>query len=354
MPVAILAILAVVAAAIAQLGSIVAHPPVIDLGFIEPRSTITRSFQLVNPGPTPVTIASATPTCTCTTVEAAGKIVPPRGFLELPLTMKVAASTGVKVAAVTFTFVGGPPPVTVEMKGEIAYPVRATAIDFTNGATVPYINAFGDPTLPQGAAAPPLTGELTVTAIDGHPFRIESVMGKAPVFVGADPASTSPQTSYKVRYSFEGLACEHVPPFLVIATDHPKAPVIDLRVRHKCTKIAPQLPFAEYRANLGVLAPGVPTPFEFEFKKSSGWKVTAVQSRDPRVVVELLDQRSDADHAMISLAATAAVTARGIVLVPISMTATDPSGATRSSDFWVYFDAVAGAAAPPPSQNAGS
>ncbi len=343
-------LLALIVAVVSQLASIVADPASINLGFIEPRSTITRTFRLVNTGNTPVTIASATPTCTCTTVDATGKVIPARGVLEIPLTMKVAASTGVKVAAVTFAFAGGGAPVTVEMKGEIAYQVRATAIDFTNGATVPYINAFGDPAQPQGTATPPLTGEVTVASIDGKPFRVLSVMGRAPEFATTDAAATEPKSSWKVRYNFEGLACEQVPPYLVIATDHPGAPIIDLRVRHKCTKITPTLPFAEFRSNLGVMVPGVPLPFEFELKKAVGWKVTHVQSKDPRVKIDLVGQRVDAEHGLVSLVATAAASTQGIVLFPVTMTAIDPNGATRSSDFWVYASVVPATAV----QNAGS
>ena len=343
------ALLALIVATVSQLASIVADPSTINLGFIEPRSTITRTFRLVNTGSAPVTIASAAPTCTCTTVDATGKVIPAAGVLEIPLTMKVAASTGVKVAAVTFTFAGGQAPVTVEMKGEIAYPVRATAIDFTNGATVPYINAFGDPARPQGTAKPPLTGEVTVTSIDGKPFRVLSVMGRAPEFAAPDTAATNPKSVWKVRYNFEGIPCEQMPPYLVIATDHPSAPVIDVRVRHQCTKISPTLPFAEFRSNLGTIAPTTPLPFEFELK-TPGWTVTQVQSKDARMKIDLVGQRVDAEHGLVSLVATAAASTQGIVLLPVTMTAIDPTGATRSSDFWVYANVVPAAS----TQNAGS
>ena len=158
--------------------TIIVDPPLIKLGFIEPRSTITRNFRLINSSTKPVTIQSATPTCTCTTIEAQGKIIPPGQSLELPLTMKVAASTGIKSAAVTFTFAGGIAPVTIEMSGEIAYAVRGTTTDVTNGAMVPYINAFQDPSAPAGTPPAPLSGTVTISSIDRSLFRINSVMGQ--------------------------------------------------------------------------------------------------------------------------------------------------------------------------------
>ena len=340
--------------------TIIVDPPLIKLGFIEPRSTITRNFRLINSSTKPVTIQSATPTCTCTTIEAQGKIIPPGQSLELPLTMKVAASTGIKSAAVTFTFAGGIAPVTIEMSGEIAYAVRGTTTDVTNGAMVPYINAFQDPSAPAGTPPAPLSGTVTISSIDRSLFRINSVMGQPAVFVNFNPQQDAPRNNYLVSYDFSKIPCERMPPYLIIETDHPQAPVIDMRIRHACTKISPQLPFAEYRSNLGIVTTGKEQPFEFELKHSQGWKVISTTSKDPQFTVKLVGQRADADNAMISLMISVNPSAHGIVLAPVTMTAMDPTGATKSSDFWVYFKAVppasaaAASGAPAASQKAGS
>ncbi len=318
------------------LADVIADPPSIALGFLEPRASVSRTFRLVNTSTAPVTIVSATPSCTCTTLEAAGKVIPAQGSVDIPVVMKVASSTGVKSAAVSFVFSDRSPPVTVTMSGEIAYAVRGTMIDPTNNARVPYINAFQDPAAPPGSAVTPLNGTVTIASIDQAPFTIQSVMDRPPEFVGFDPAADQPRHSYEVRYDFSTLPCEQVPPYLIVATDHPKAPVVDMRVRHLCTKIAPQIPFAEYRANLGVLTSATPLPFEFELKHSEGWRVIETTSKDPRVSVRFVAQRADKEMAMISLVAEASDSASGVVLAPITMTASDPSGARRTSDFWVY------------------
>ena len=119
-----------------------------------------------------------------------------------------------------------------------------------------------------------------------------------------------------------------------------------MRIRHACTKISPQLPFAEYRSNLGIVTTGKEQPFEFELKHSQGWKVISTTSKDPQFTVKLVGQRADADNAMISLMISVNPSAQGIVLAPVTMTAMDPTGATKSSDFWVYFKAVPAASAP--------
>ncbi|MSQ90557.1 MAG: DUF1573 domain-containing protein, partial [Phycisphaerales bacterium] len=299
----------------------------------------TRIFRLVNTGTAPVTIVSATPTCTCTTLDAAGKVIPAQGSIEIPVAMKVSAATGVKSASVAFAFSDGSPIVRVAMSGEVAYAVRGTTIDATNSARVPYINAFQDPATPAGSARPPLAGVVSVASIDGAPFTIQSVMNEPARFVGFNPASDPPRNSYEIGYDLSTVPCEKMPPYLIIATDHPKAPVIDLRVRHACTKISPTLPFAEYRANLGAIVVGAPHPFEFELKHSAGWKVVSTTSKDPRFTVKLVAQSADAENAMISLVALVDRSVRGIVLAPVTMTAVGPDGTQRASDFWVYFAA---------------
>ncbi|MBM4102258.1 MAG: DUF1573 domain-containing protein, partial [Phycisphaerae bacterium] len=135
--------------------AVLVDPPFISLGLMQPRDTVTRSFRLSNITDKPITIASVVPTCTCTTVDATGKVIPPKGSIDIPLTMKVAASTGVKTAAVTLTFSDRSAPITLQMQGEIAYAVRSTCIDVIENKRVPYINVFADPQRSPSVAPPP-------------------------------------------------------------------------------------------------------------------------------------------------------------------------------------------------------
>ncbi len=325
--------------------TVLVDPPLINLGFLEPRSTITRNFRLSNTSKVPITIDSVAPSCTCTTLDVAGKVIPALGSLEVPVTMKVAASTGIKSASVTLTFSDRSTPAKLTMSGEIAYQVRATCKDVVENVRVPFINLFDDPQRPKDVPPPPMAGTLKVISIDQKPFRILSVMNQPPVFAGFDPAKDPPETSYELVYDFSKVPCERMPPYLIIETDHPQAPVIDMRIRHACTKISPQLPFGEYRSNLGAVTTGKEQPFEFELKHSQGWKVISTTSKDPQFTVKLVGQTADADNAMISLMISVNASANGIVLAPVTMTAMDPTGATKSSDFWVYFKAVPAASA---------
>lgn len=327
--------------------SVLADPPLIGLGFIEPRSTITRKFRLSNITMKPVTITSVTPSCTCTTMDAVGKIIPAQSSIELPVTMKVAASTGVKNASVTLTFSDRSAPVQVNMSGEIVYAVRSTCMDIIADARVPYINIFDDPSRPRDVPPPPLAGTMKVMSVDRRPFRILSVMNEPPQFAGFDPAKDPPDSSYDLVYDFSKIPCDRMPPYLIIETDHPLAPVVDMRIRHQCTKINPVIPFGEYRSNLGAVIAGTLMQFEFELKKSAGWRVVSVQSKDPRFAVALMSQKADAENALVAMSILVEASVRGVILAPVTMTATDPSGAMKTSDFWVYFKAVAAAATPP-------
>jgi len=321
--------------------SVLADPPMIGLGFIQPRSTITRTFRLSNITLKPITITSVTPSCTCATMDAVGKVIPAQASIELPVTMKVAASTGVKTASVTLTFSDRSAPVQVNMSGEVVYAVRSTCMDIIAGARVPFINIFDDPSRQRDIPPPPLAGTMMVMSVDRRPFRILSVMNEPPQFAGFDPAKDPPDSSYELVYDFSKIPCDRMPPYLIIETDHPLAPVVDMRIRHQCTKINPVIPFAEYRANLGAVIAGTLMQFEFELKKSAGWHVVSVQSKDPRFAVALMSQRADAENAMIAISILVEASVRGVILAPVTMTATDPSGAVKTSDFWVYFKGVA-------------
>lgn len=312
-------------------GPIVAMPGIIPLGFIEPRSAVTREVTLRNTSSAPIKIVKAVPGCTCTTLDVAGKVIPAMGELKVPITMKVAGSTGVKTANVQFVLEGVPSILTVGMQGEVAYPVRAVQRDAATGAKAPYVDAFATPAN--------VKGEIEVVATDGKPFRVTSVQGEPPEYVGYNPAE-APRSAYTLRYDISSYPCPQMPPYLIVGTDRADAPVIDMRVRHACTKIEPIVPFAEFRTNLGAVAPGSAHEFDFELKQAKGWLATGATCDDPRVRIEFVQQKAvdPQGHSLVALRATFAADAKGLVLVPVTMLATAPNGKAVSSRFWLYAD----------------
>jgi hypothetical protein len=313
-------------------GPIVALPGTVMLGFIEPRSSVTREVPLRNTSDKPVRILKAVPSCTCTTLDVTGKVIPPMGELVIPITMKVSSATGIKTANVQFVLEGVPSVLTVAMQGEVSYPVRALQLDPKTDTRVPYIDAFTN--------AGKLTGLIEVVAVDGKPFTVTGVQGAPPKHVGFDPATDAPRTSYTVEYDLSGIECAKMPPYLIVATDRADAPVIDMRVRHACTRIDPVIPFAEFRVNLGVVRPGSTTNYDFELKQARGWTATGSSCSDPRIRVEFEKQKpvDSEGHSLVALKATVSPDTRGLLLVPVTLEATGPNGRPVSSVFWLYAD----------------
>jgi hypothetical protein len=313
-------------------GPIVVMPGTVMLGFIEPRSSVTREVPLRNTSDKPVRILKAVPSCTCTTLDVTGKVIPPLGELLIPITMKVSSATGIKTANVQFVLEGVPTVLMVAMQGEVTYPVRALQLDPKTDTRVPYVDAFTD--------ASKVKGVIEVVATDGKPFTVTGVQGAPPKYVGFNPAVDAPRTSYMVEYDLSGIECAKMPPYLIVSTDRADAPVIDMRVRHACTRIDPVIPFAEFRTNLGAVKPGSTSDYDFELKQARGWSVTGASCDDPRLRIEFMKQKpADSEgHSLVALKATVSPDARGLLLVPVTLTATAPTGRTVSSAFWLYAD----------------
>jgi len=313
-------------------GPVMVMPGTVMLGFIEPRSSVTREVPLRNTSDKPVRILKAVPSCTCTTLDVTGKVIPPMGELLIPITMKVSSATGIKTANVQFVLEGVPTVLIVAMQGEVSYPVRALQIDPKTDTRVPYLDAFTD--------ASKVKGVIEVVATDGKPFTVTGVQGAPPKHVGFDPATDAPRTSYMVEYDLSGIECAKMPPYLIVSTDRADAPVIDMRVRHACTRIDPVIPFAEFRTNLGAVKPGSTTDYDFELKQARGWTATGATCDDPRIRIEFVKQKpvDSEGHSLVSLKAVVSPDARGLLLVPVTLTATGPNGRSVSSVFWLYAD----------------
>ena len=294
-------------------GPIKAEPATVDFGFVEPGTTVAATIKLINPLDRPVTIGAAKPTCTCTTVDMVGKVIPAGGFIEMPMSMKTSQSVGSKVAAVNMAFEGIQQVLVVELRAETAYSVRAT------------------PNFIDALAPERMQGSFELASADGTPFSVLSLDGKPPVTL--DGAPMKPATRHVVRYDFTtgGGLWKSVPPFLVVETDHPKAPVIDLRVRHETTRISPPLGFAEFRANCGELKAKGSTEFDVEIKMMGKSRIERIQSLDPRFQVDLVLQREADELLVVRTRLTDLGKHSGPFLVPCRFFARG-----RQADYWLF------------------
>jgi hypothetical protein len=293
---------------------VIADPMGLDFGIVQPHTVLQGTFRLVNLSDAPRKILQAVPSCQCTTIDIVGKEIPPKGTLEVPVTMKVS-STGSKVSNVKVVIDGEPKPLSLGLKAEVSYPVRVQVPDM-NGAMQPFIDAAANPAA--------LSGVATVSSVDGKPFVIRSVQGEPARLVAGQ--GDAPRASWQVAYTLPGEPCEKVPAYLIVETDRPDARLVDARVRHACTRISPALDIAEFRSNAGVMAPGTGASFELEIKKLGNNRVGSVEALDPRFKASLVSQRSDGSSTLATIRIEPGPEIHGVFLTPLRIVGIDAEG----------------------------
>ncbi|MDA1106271.1 MAG: DUF1573 domain-containing protein [Planctomycetota bacterium] len=307
---------------------ILVAPANLDLGYMTPRAIVTGNFTLANTTDQPITVRAAAPSCTCTTLDIRGKVIPAHGTLDVPVKMKVPAAPGRKTAQVNVVFEGLDIVSVLNMEGEVAFPIRLTSVDKGN-QTNPFIDAHTDPTRTKGT--------IHAESLDRKPFTVTAVLGKPPVFVGFDPATETPRAAYDIAYDFSDATCELVPRFLTVETDRPDCRLLDMRVRHECTKIQAKIPWAEYRINAGAMVAGTTAPADIHIKRAGTSRAISVSSSDPEIAVGIANQVGDGDGVVVELTLAAAEAARpGLHVFPLTMKLANPQGQAIEDSILVY------------------
>jgi hypothetical protein len=282
-------------------GPILADPPGVDFGVVRPETTVEATIKLLNPLDHPVRIVRAVPSCQCTTIDMAGKVIPARGMLEMPMSMKTAKSVGKRSANVSLAFEGLQQVLLVTIECETALPIRANP---------PFIDAL---------APGRMLGSFEIAAQDGQAFRVLSVDGKPPVPAGSgDPSAR--QASHRLAYDFTAPGFR-VPKYVIVETDRDDCPLVDLRVRHETTRITPPFSVAEFRSSAGRIAPGGTGSFELEIKKMGEARVTGVRSLSPDAAVRLEGQKADGSSVLLTVAVTPRAGFEGLLAFPVEITA---------------------------------
>jgi len=301
-------------------GPITATPGSVDFGLVAPKTVVDATFVLRNDSDAPVRILASQPTCQCTAVEMAGKTIPARGSIEMPVSMETSGAVGVKQAAVSMIFEGVDTPMRVGLQAEVAYSVVARPL--------PYITTFG----PGNQFDPNrLAGTFRLESVDGEPFEVLSVQGDAPAFVGYDPAQDPPRSAYELRYDFRGLAANAVPKYLLVETDREDCPLVDLRVRHPSTRITPAFKFAQYRSMLGRAKAGEPNTFSIEIEEMGPLRFDTVYALSPDATADLVSQRSDGKNLLVTVEVVPRKDFTGMIEVPVTFVA-----GGRTSEHLVY------------------
>lgn len=197
---------------------VLVEPPMRDFGVVAPGTKHAATFQLRNVGKAPITVARAMPSCKCTDLTPIdGKVIQPGGALEVSAALLVPKTPGMKDAKIMVVFEGYNGMVEAKMQGDVTLPVRVAPA---------YVDAL------RGTQQ----GKVALSSVDGKPFRILSAGGKAPRFVGFDPAADQPRASYELEWRaadlLDGAA---LPQWWIVETDRADCALVPLRVRHETT-----------------------------------------------------------------------------------------------------------------------
>lgn len=194
------------------------EPANLNFGIV-PRYTIGKgTAKIWNVGDQPLRIVKSVTSCGCTSAEnLAGRVIPPGGFIEFKTEMEMKTGLGLKKEKISMLFEGyGSTYVAFFYNAEVARPVRVVP---------PYVDAVTG-----------RTGTVEVTSLDNKPFQILKAHGLAPQFVGFDPATDEPRTQYTLKWDMSQFNGKRLPWFWIVETDHPDAPVVDVRLRHNSTR----------------------------------------------------------------------------------------------------------------------
>ena len=225
------------------------RPSLLDYGRVAPSTTVTGTVILSNFSDRAVRILSAQPSCKCTVIsEINGTVIPPKGSIELEAALETQGTAGGKSSNIKVLFEGYSKVLTIPLKAEVSRAVRVTP---------PYINAVADSS---GKPSGKERGILTVDSTDLKPFNVISVQGRPPAFVGVVGDGSGAATTHQIGYDLD----EHydaegrLPRFMVLETDHPDAPLVEVLIRHKASNLQLNRNFklTDYKMNLGQCAPG--------------------------------------------------------------------------------------------------
>jgi hypothetical protein len=193
------------------------EPPVVNFGVVAPGTKHPARFLLRNIGSAPLTIERAQPSCKCTDIsDIAGKVIAPGATLELTASLLVPKSPGDKDAKVMITVAGYPGLVLANMMADVTQPIRAAPA---------FVDALKDKQ----------EGVVHLSSIDGKPFKVTSAGGRAPLFVGFDPAKDVARAAYDIRWRVAEISPGALPQWWVIDTDRADCAQIPLRIRHEST-----------------------------------------------------------------------------------------------------------------------
>jgi hypothetical protein len=302
----------------------------IELGQIKPGGAKSTTFEIFNAASTPITLTRITSTCSCTAgvVDDDNMIVPPGGIKNIKVEIKNRPNPGPVTERVTIWYRD---PATnrelnfgVEVTAEIAYIVKP------------------DPFFVNLLTGESRAGVVSLQAMDGKPFNVLSVNGQPPVFKRVDAIENAvpgeASTHHKIAYDFTDISDDDAGLFLIIATDHPESPLVDLRIVSNLL-LKQGAKFQRFKWNiavdrivLGAVSPGDSASRIVRFIGVDAAIDPVVEMEGADVTVAITDDRAVANGREIELTFTLSPDATGIVHDRLLVTVGEE---TRDIEFFV-------------------
>ena len=279
-------------------------PPVLDFGVLSPTDVAESVVKLRNTGTTELEVLSVQPSCKCTTIDdITGQKIPVGGFIELKAKMKPTSGAGDKKAEIKVLIDGYSRIVSIQLKSEVSMPVRVRPY---------YMNIV------TGQAQ---NGRTVIESIDGRPFKICAIGGYAPRFVGFDPTKEEPANHYVVEWDVaRDFPSGKFPRYLIVETDHPDCPIVDVFVRHETTMPKIAIALSDYRHTFDRLEAGKSVEFTVTCTKlEADEPIIAASAGSTDLKVELVSQVREGTDTIVTLRATSMSSTRGLVYVNASI-----------------------------------
>jgi len=286
------------------------EPSNIDLGFLPPKTIGRALFTLTNTSNAPLTILDASPTCRCTTVgEHVGAVLKPNEPYTIEVRLDPATVPQSRSASVRILFDGYTRTIDLVVRGEVSNPLR------TNPG---WINVPGD-------ERP--SGRMVVESIDGTAFRICTIHGHPVRFLGFDPASDEPRTNYVIEYDLAVFGEQPLPGWLIIETDHPTFPVVDVRLRTDSINFNVGIRgIRDFRIPLGRIAPSGSAETSVEFGGlRQRLEFISAESLSDDAVVEFIGQEDEPERTLVKIRVTPREDHCGLLYFPVRLHTADAS-----------------------------
>jgi Protein of unknown function (DUF1573) len=298
------------------------EPASLEFGTVPPGQRAHGTVLVVNTSDKAIFIQGSRASCTCTSVNLANTVLQPGK--SVPLTAEYSGSNmlGPRHVSVRVKVAGFQPFAEVIAQVNVALAVQSDPA---------YISAYKVKDKEKGTEeVMPQSGVLIITSRDQKPFRILSVQGAPPPFADFDAAKDEPRNQYQLKWDltkYDPSTCTdpqgvRMPGWLIIETDHPDCPVLDVEVRHECTRHAylnrgDTWLLEDRRMSVGRIAPGGSGEVTIEVRwlpnASHDDLIRAATSESAQFRADLVEVKPGTDGYDVRLRITPAPEHRGFI-----------------------------------------